>query len=115
MTVILARRTSRSIPLEEREGSPAWAIETLRECAMSHEEIDAVLASDDPEIVRRHIELHRERLGERLAEQIRALSIVERVLRGAIATRNVGVRGERPGEFLGRSMSKQTTVTAQTT
>jgi len=33
-------------------------------------EIDAVLDPDDPVIVHRYLELHRERLEERLAEQI---------------------------------------------
>lgn len=45
-------------------------------------EIDAVLDTDDPVIMRRYLELHREHLEERLAEQIRALRRIERELTG---------------------------------
>jgi len=92
MTMIETRKTSRPVPLQEREGSLTWAIETLRACAMSREDIRAVVAAEDPEVVRRRVELHREWLGERLAEQRRTLARVERFLRGAIAERNVRVR-----------------------
>ena len=44
---------------------------------MPEEEIDAVLATDDPEVVRRYLELHREWLEERLADQLRELDAVE--------------------------------------
>lgn len=81
MTVIETRGSSRSVLLEERDGSVALAIRLLRECEMSREDIRTVLAADDPETARRHIELHREWLGERLAAQARTLSRVERVLR----------------------------------
>jgi hypothetical protein len=50
-------------------------------------EIRAVLAADDPTIVRRHLELHRERLEERLAEQRVLLASLERALTGAIDAR----------------------------
>ena len=107
MTMIETRDPSASVPLEEREGSFTWANETLRECAMPREDVRALLAADDPEIVRRRVELHREWLGERLAEQRRTLAGVERVLRGAIAAKR-WCREERTDEFLGRSMSNQT-------
>ena len=87
-------RELRIIPL-------AWATRTLWECAMPQEEIRAVLAANDPEIVRRHIELHREWLEERLAEQRRTLARVERLLAREIATRN-----ERLPDGLPRTRSR---------
>lgn len=44
---------------------------------MPPEEIGAVLGAKDPEIVRRYLELHRERLQERLDDQLRSLDIFE--------------------------------------
>jgi DNA-binding transcriptional MerR regulator len=54
--------------------------ETLREQGMPSAELQAILRSDDPVIVRRYLELHRERLEERLAEQVRNLERLERQL-----------------------------------
>lgn len=51
---------------------------TLRRQRMPLEEIRALLRTDDPEIVHRHLELHRERLEERLAAQVRTLASIER-------------------------------------
>jgi hypothetical protein len=47
---------------------------------MPESEIRSVLRARDPEIVRRHVELHIERLEERLARQRRILHRVERRL-----------------------------------
>lgn len=47
---------------------------------MPAEEVDAVLAADDPRVVRRHLELHRERLVEDLSEHRRTLASLERAL-----------------------------------
>jgi len=47
---------------------------------MPPEEIRAVLGAGDPEIVRRHIELHVERLEERVARQRAILARVQREL-----------------------------------
>jgi len=47
---------------------------TLRLQRMPFDEIRAVLTADDPEIVRRHLELHQERLAERYAEERRAVA-----------------------------------------
>ncbi len=58
----------------------AWAARTLRDQGMPLEEIRAVLATPDPEIVRRSLSLHRERMEERLADQQRTLSSIERFL-----------------------------------
>jgi hypothetical protein len=54
--------------------------ETLREQGMPAVELQAILRSDDPVIVRRYLELHRELLEERLAEQVRTLERLERQL-----------------------------------
>lgn len=43
-------------------------------------EVRAVLDSDDPAIVRRYLELHRERVEEQIVERRRALDMVERTL-----------------------------------
>lgn len=61
-------------------GPHAWAASTLTRQEMPSEEIRAVLAAHDPETVRRYLELHRERLEERLAEQRRTLADLERFL-----------------------------------
>lgn len=54
---------------------------------MPADEIRAVLAAEDPEVVRRYLELHRERLQERVANQRRTLVSVERSLTAAILER----------------------------
>jgi len=54
--------------------------ETLREQGMPAAELQSILRSDDPVIVRRYLELHRERLEERLAEQVRTLERLEQQL-----------------------------------
>ena len=50
----------------------------LRRQGMPSEEIRAVLGAEDPEVVRRYLELHRERMEERLAEELRAVASLER-------------------------------------
>jgi hypothetical protein len=58
------------------------AEEILRRQRMPAEEIRAVVTAEDPVIVRRHLELHRERLGEWLEEQRRIIGTIERSLTG---------------------------------
>lgn len=53
-------------------------VRTLRSQRMPLQEIRALLTTDDPEIVRRHLELHQERLEERLTAQVRSLASIER-------------------------------------
>lgn len=53
---------------------------TLRLQGMPIEEIRVVLTADDPVVVHRYLELHHERLDERLAEQRRNLASLERSL-----------------------------------
>jgi hypothetical protein len=67
----------------ERVGSSTGCLaiaRALRRHEMPTEEILAILETEDPGVVHRYIELHRERLEERLAEQLRALEDVERLL-----------------------------------
>jgi hypothetical protein len=45
-----------------------------------------VLSAEDPVIVHRYLELHRERLEERVVEQRRALESVEQALTQAVAS-----------------------------
>jgi hypothetical protein len=63
-----------------------WA-EHILECQeMPSEEISSILATDDVEVVRRDLELHRERLQERLTDRFRELDTVEAGLAARIAT-----------------------------
>ena len=64
-----------------------WAAGVLRSQEMPSEEIRAVLTTDDPQLVHRYLELHRERLEERLADQRRTLAALERVLAESAAQR----------------------------
>ena len=62
----------------------AWAADVLRAQRMPAAEIGAVLDASDAEEVRRHLELHGERLQELVIEQLRTLSRVERLLTEAL-------------------------------
>jgi hypothetical protein len=71
------------------------AREILQGQRMPPEEIRAVLATDDPLLVRRLLELHRERLGEWVEEQRRLVASIERSLAG-----EPGRRSRAPSEDL---------------
>jgi hypothetical protein len=58
---------------------------TLAAQGMPQDEVRKVLGADDPVIVRRHLELHRERLSEQLEDRQRAVDHVERVLVDGVA------------------------------
>jgi hypothetical protein len=73
-------------PIGSTDGSLAWVVGTLRRQAMPPEEI-RVVVSADAATVRRYLELHRERLEEWLADERRALALIERSL--------VGISGRR--------------------
>ena len=60
----------------------ARARRILRRQGMPAREIRAVIAADDPLVVQRLLELHRERLGEWLEEQQRLVASIERSLAG---------------------------------
>jgi hypothetical protein len=59
---------------------PGWAETVLREQGMPPDELRVVLSSADRELVRRHLELHLERLDERLASQKRLVEAIGRIL-----------------------------------
>jgi hypothetical protein len=56
----------------------------LVEQGMPEDEVRSLLAARDPRIVRRHLELHRERLMERAVEQRTAIDRVEDALLSGI-------------------------------
>jgi N-acyl-L-homoserine lactone synthetase len=61
----------------EPRGRLVGALSTL---GMPFEEIRAVLRATEPVVVARYMELHRERLAENLADRIRELEALERIL-----------------------------------
>ena len=52
----------------------------LRRLGMVPEEVAGIPAEEDPEVVCRHLELHREVLAERLDEELRTVDPIEGVL-----------------------------------
>ena len=66
------------------------AVGTLRRNRMPRAEIRAVLAADDPDIVHRYLELHRERLEEQMAAHRRELDVLASSL-----TEHLEARGRR--------------------
>jgi hypothetical protein len=63
-----------------RVGPTALAVATLGDLGMPRAEIDAILETENPRLVRRHIQLHAERLEERPAEQRALLLSIEPTL-----------------------------------
>jgi hypothetical protein len=66
--------------LSTPSGAVAYAISALEDQAMPSEETAAMVRAHDPELVRRYLELHRERLEERLADQQRTIDLLEGLL-----------------------------------
>ena len=62
--------------------SQPWAEMVLRHQEMPPDELRVVLTNADRELVRRHLELHLERLEERLVTQRQRVAEVERILTG---------------------------------
>ena len=62
------------------QANAAEAIRILRSIDMPLDEIAAVLAQDEPDIIRKHLEHHRLRLEERMADQARMLEYLERLI-----------------------------------
>jgi hypothetical protein len=56
------------------------AADLLTRQGMPRRDVDSVLRARDPRLIRRHLELHRERLMERSLLESRAVDRVERVL-----------------------------------
>jgi DNA-binding transcriptional MerR regulator len=75
-------RTSGVVSCWSSKGGDALvsAIEELSDLDMPPDEIAAMVQAQDPQLVRRYLELHRERLEERLADQVRTLERLERLL-----------------------------------
>jgi hypothetical protein len=72
----------RPLPLRMRDGSLALR---LQEQGMPPKDVAAVLEARDPDVVHRYIELHIERLEERLADQRRTLALIENLFVESIA------------------------------
>jgi hypothetical protein len=68
--------------------SVAWVADILRDQRMPRDEIEVVLTTDDPILVHRHIELHRERLEEWFDIQRRTLAALEGSLTEAAGKRH---------------------------
>jgi hypothetical protein len=60
--------------------SRSWAETVLRDQGMPPDELRAILTTVDRELVRRHLELHLERLEERLVSQRRRVAAIEWIL-----------------------------------
>jgi hypothetical protein len=58
----------------------SWAITTLLGQGMPAANVRLLMHTDDPVIVRRHLELHRESMAERLEIELRTVDRLERVL-----------------------------------
>ena len=67
----------------------------LMQQGMPRDEIRAVLRADDPRTVHRHLELHRERLRERLNAERLAADLVERILVGELGRHSADGRLSR--------------------
>src|SRR5262245_51803796 len=81
--------------------STAPAARVLADLGMSHEEICAVLTTDDPRLVRRHFELHRERLVEEVLVRCQTLAALERELADAASRSHSDEPGPERPIFLG--------------
>lgn len=103
-----ARKTRSHRPAMEAKGSrdeldpeASWrlalATPVLRDQGMPPEEIDAILGADDPEVVRRYLELHEERLEERLADQRRSIGRLMQVVTPATGVRRSSAGRKRKG------------------
>jgi hypothetical protein len=82
----------------ERDHAPAsveWAADILRGHRMPRDEIEVVLTTDEPTLVHRHIELHRERLEEWFDIQRRMLAAVEGFLTEAAGRRRASLTGDQ--------------------
>lgn len=87
MTHAVRPRAASSGPREVWSMMRAAAL--LRESGMPADEIRAIVTTADPELVRRYLELHLERLEERLAAQRRTLASVERLVTASRARSRV--------------------------
>lgn len=82
------------------------ATPALRDQGMPPEEIDAILAADDPEVIRRYLDLHRERLEERLADQRRTVGHLLQVI-------TTSTEGRRPSRRRKHSRARLVSLTSE--
>ena len=66
-----------SDPARVADHQRARVATALHRSGMPADEVRAILATHDVQLVRRYMELHRERLAERLDDQLRELRCVE--------------------------------------
>ena len=66
--------------------SSSWVAQVLSAQRMPADEMEAVLEAETAEQIRHVLELHAERLRERLFDDLRALERVERLLTTAVGT-----------------------------
>jgi hypothetical protein len=78
--------------VSDDRGTAEWATRVLLDHGMPPDEIREVLTTDDTRVVRRHMELHRERLVEELFDRHRTLASLERALSDSASERG-GVTG----------------------
>ena len=86
---------SKSLPDAARRNafrSLEWAISELIGQGMPHEEIAGILGGDDPKLAHRYLELHRERLAERLMDQRRIVGRIEALVTEAIRQKRASPR-----------------------
>jgi len=76
-------------PTFEPSSMSTQVFQMLRDADMPIAEIRAIAMADEPAIAHRYIELHGERLVERLGEQLDMLGAAERLLMRAMHTGNV--------------------------
>lgn len=75
-----------------RDGGPLhWAVALLSDQGMPPEEIATLLHAEDSQVVHRLLDLHRERLAERLTGERRIVELIETLL--TAATGRALVRG----------------------
>jgi hypothetical protein len=92
-----AAKASRDELSPEASWRLALATPTLMDQGMTAEEIDAILGANDPEVVRRHLELHEERLEERFADQRRTIGRLIQVITPASRARRPSAGRNRRG------------------
>jgi hypothetical protein len=59
-----------------------WISSVLLRQGMPEDEVRRVLLVDDPETFRRYLELHRERLAERVHDELGRVDLIEQLLTG---------------------------------
>jgi hypothetical protein len=82
-----------------------WAAYALRAHGMPQGEVHSLLATDDPRLIRRHMDLHRERLEERFADHRELVDTIEGLLLEA-AGLEAGIGRDRSTRPLGMDRNR---------